>query len=530
MIEKLSLLIILLVWGMRDLTSACAAALCIALVLMCRGPRDYWNVRRSVQLNRHGSCLGSAARGGVFTPMYDCSPRPKKKITYFWNMGGGLCHDSDPDNFEVGQAKGSSKAKKSGSRKNSNKNNTSPTQSSGMNLAKMLNKAVSLAMKGGGTLLGGLVGQPSMGGQAGSWLSNVTGFGDYQVTSNSLITAPVSMGTGVPNFAGNSRSIRIKHREFIGDITSSVAFALTSFAINPGNPLLFPLLSTMATCTQQYRFHGLLFEFCSSSADALNSTNTALGTVIMATNYNVARPNFASKIEMEQSEFSCRTKPSESLLHPIECDPSEAVLSELYIRTGQLPSGQDQRFYDLGNFQIATVGMQAAATIGELWVTYDVELLKFRMPSQIAGGGNLEWAWKQGTTYSNTDPFNSGGLTVSLVGNIPVTVNNLVITFASSISAGTYLISAQWRGSSTACSISASTFSNCTAATGWYLTGDSNHSATSSQFNESVAVTITGYSNAGSTVTLVSPVLPTSGTYYQIFVTPVSSVPNSSPY
>jgi hypothetical protein len=48
----------------------------------------------------------------------------------------------------------------------------------------------------------------------------------------------------------------------------------------------------------------------------------------------------------------------------------------MYIRNGDVMSSADKRFSDLGMFQFATVGMQAASVIGELWVSYHVELIR----------------------------------------------------------------------------------------------------------------------------------------------------------
>jgi hypothetical protein len=72
------------------------------------------------------------------------------------------------------------------------------------------------------------------------------------------------------------------------DINGSTAFTNTSFNINPSNALLFPWLSNIAANFSEYRFKNLRFCFNSTSANALNSTNTALGQVIMTTNYNAA--------------------------------------------------------------------------------------------------------------------------------------------------------------------------------------------------------------------------------------------------
>ena len=52
-------------------------------------------------------------------------------------------------------------------------------------------------------------------------------------------------------------------------------------------------------------------------------------------------------------------------------------MSQLYVRSGPVPSTGDERLYDLGRFQIATEGQQAiGGNLGELWVTYEVLMSK----------------------------------------------------------------------------------------------------------------------------------------------------------
>ena len=221
-----------------------------------------------------------------------------------------------------------------------------------------------------------------IGAEAGRLFRSVTGFGDYQVQSNSLLTAMDRL----PSFRSMSSGTRIMHREYLGDvITSSTpgAFKLQSFPVQPALLSTFPWLSATAENFQEYRANGIVYEFKSNSYNALASTNTASGTVVMATNYNVLEPNYATKFLMEQSQYACSDKPSNHLLHPIECAKIETPTSILYTRSGTITSG-DLRLYDWCNFQIATVGMQGASTnIGELWVTYDITLLKPRLGSSV---------------------------------------------------------------------------------------------------------------------------------------------------
>lgn len=216
-------------------------------------------------------------------------------------------------------------------------------------------------------------------------IGQISGLGAYKVRYNSIMKEvdPSQVEADyVPQVAnrGGAKSVRIRHREYIQDVFSTAAFANLPFAINPSNINAFPWLSTIARNFQEYRFHGLVFEFISTSADALNSTNTALGTVILSTNYNAADAAYVNKQQAENSEFTVSSRPSRSLIHGVECDPLVTVnQGHLYISplsNGLAPAGEDVKTYNLGLFQFMTQGSQAAADIGELWVSYDLELMK----------------------------------------------------------------------------------------------------------------------------------------------------------
>lgn len=209
-------------------------------------------------------------------------------------------------------------------------------------------------------------------------LKALTGFGDYRVLDNSLMRG----GMSPPEIVNSATTggVIIRHREYLCDINASANWNLLAFPLNPGIATTFPFLSQIAPAFEQYRLRGGVFEFKSLSSDAVLSTATssALGSVIMATDYNVLNNNFATKTEMENYEFANSSKPSCSFLHPIECARDQTPVSDLYIRTSSTSvAAGDQRLYDLGKFQIVTVGMQAAQGVaGELWFTYEVELRK----------------------------------------------------------------------------------------------------------------------------------------------------------
>lgn len=237
------------------------------------------------------------------------------------------------------------------------------------------------ALRAAGSALGGMVGFPEVGRKASDWLSDIIGMGDYTVHNNSILKE----SDGVPEFKVDSEGThRIRHRELITDVQSSQSFRSTNWNINPTNKALFPWLSKIAGNFDQYEFKGLLFAYRERSAMALNSVNTALGTVILSTQYDVSKPPFQNKQEMEAYEFTTADEPSKNMLHPVECNPHMDILNSRYVRPALVPANLSvsvqNNLTDLGTFHCATVGMQADdSNIGELWVTYDVLLMKPRL-------------------------------------------------------------------------------------------------------------------------------------------------------
>lgn len=241
-----------------------------------------------------------------------------------------------------------------------------------------------------GNILGGPIG-----GQAGGLINRalyaLTGFGDYTVKKNVLLEET----NGPPAVINRSnKEFVVRHREYIQDIYANTApvanspsnFGVLSYPINPGSAVTFPWLSTIADKFEQYRIEGMVFEYKSLYSDAVVTLNGSIGSVILATEYNAGAPTFASKQAMENYQFAQSAKPSCSILHPIECANRQNVLSELYIRPGSVPDGEDVKTYDFGDFQIASQGIpvQVAASppvLGELWVSYQIALLKPRIPT-----------------------------------------------------------------------------------------------------------------------------------------------------
>jgi hypothetical protein len=232
----------------------------------------------------------------------------------------------------------------------------------------LVNKAARYA----GNALGSWTGIPGAGsalGNAASSVARILGFGDYKVQRNNLANEAIVQFKG-------AESTVISGREFVTNISGSSAFQSLQFIINPGNSTLFPWFSTVARNYENWEPMGIVLEFRTTSAFATGTTNSALGTVIQATDYDVIDTPYANKQQMLISTFANSQAPCTSFYHPVECASKKNPLSTYYVQTGNTAASypDDPRFSALGNFQIATEGMQTSNVIGELWVSY-----RFRM-------------------------------------------------------------------------------------------------------------------------------------------------------
>jgi len=277
-----------------------------------------------------------------------------------------------------------------------------------------------------GRYIGKYFGYGGLGGALGHGIGRILGSGDYE-TGPMVRSNVLTNSTEVPIFEDAGRGNIVMHREYISDVITAATpgvFQLQSYTINPGNGSTFPWLSTIAQNYEQYKVHGMVFMFKSTSGESVASTNTALGTVIMATDYNVNAPSYRSKNEMEQSQFAQSFKASKSAMHGIECAPGEIPINAFYVRTGEVASNDSVKWYDMANFQIATQGFQAASVnIGELWVTYLIEFLKPQVPFCIGGTVSTERLTRSHTT--NAAPL--GLIGVSATGNLNVVANSTTI-------------------------------------------------------------------------------------------------------
>jgi hypothetical protein len=267
---------------------------------------------------------------------------------------------------------------------------------------------------GAGTTLGGYAGYPVQGGSIGyglgAALSKWLGSGDYRVSANSLTQG------NIPAMHSTSQSVVVRHKEFVGEIVGSQVFKVQqSVVLNPGLAQSFPWLSAIASAYSEYRIRGMVFHYVPSSGNSVGSTNTALGTVMFQTTYRSSDNIPTSKSELLNEYCSNETVPSETLCHPIECDPRENPFKIQYVRGVSPPAGDSTLLYDLGTTHIATSGMQVDnKVIGDVWVTYEVEFKKPVVSSNVVNSDSQAFTFNPSTiTNMFTTMTNMPGGTVT---------------------------------------------------------------------------------------------------------------------
>lgn len=252
--------------------------------------------------------------------------------------------------------------------------------------------------------VGGVIGT-GLGGLAGAALSSIMGHGAYTVNRNTIVK------NTVPQFVSRMSDgcIRMKHKEFISDVVTSAtpgAFSNRVYKLSATSNSTFPYLSQIAVNFEEFAFEGLVFSYVPSSGSI--STTGQLGTVIMATQYNALSQPFTNKQQAEASTYAVSQVVSQPVIHPIECDAKQTPSNGLFYcqRPSLQLNNQDPRWQQLGQFNMMTQGApNASENIGELWVSYDVVLMK---PILIQDDGEQADHWSSATgIVVGTTPFGS---------------------------------------------------------------------------------------------------------------------------
>ena len=170
----------------------------------------------------------------------------------------------------------------------------------------------------------------------------------------------------------------IEHSEFFADLNGTAAFTALQFAVNPGVSGTFPWLSQIAQNYESYVFDKLEFEY----QNAVGST--AIGTVMLAVDYDASDPPPVDKIQLASYQDFVREAPWVPFIQKNR-PQNLRKRSSFFVRVGALSPNQDIKLYDTGNLVVATQGMAGATPVGELYTKYRVKFMTPQLQNPAIG-------------------------------------------------------------------------------------------------------------------------------------------------
>ncbi len=224
----------------------------------------------------------------------------------------------------------------------------------------------------------------------------------------------------------DGNSCRVRHREFIGNVTGSVNFTVAStFPVNPGMATTFPWLSTIAQNWESYRFNRL--ELCYRTRTGSNVP----GSVLMALDPDASDAAPTTEQIMSSYQDMREDAPWKDIDLPLRVQALRDLGPRKFVRTAALVGNADIKLYDSGNLVIATVD-GTAVSWGKLWIEYDVE---FYTPQSPPAGPNVSGTITNvaGTGCASATPLGTvanqtiSGALIASTTNAQVTLQALIV-------------------------------------------------------------------------------------------------------
>lgn len=283
----------------------------------------------------------------------------------------------------------------------------------------------------------------------------------------SNVASSVTDGVNVGMVWRNSNQVRDHFQrrfEKVADIApGSTAYSvILSFFLNPGNSVLFPVFSQIASTYEEYICHCLRFWYRGEEYMA-SGTNVSAGIVAMVTNMDPDDSQFTNISQLENYEGSVSGPPfAGHFVHDVAVahktrgrnrTKGDALsLNQYFVFSSAniaAPTGQMAKFFDMGQFQCAVNGCQAATPAGELWVEHEWTLIRRKQETPIGQQAlyahlvesPAATAAAAGSAFLGT----TGGI-LRAGSTIPIVATGSTFTLPI---AGTYLVSSVYSGSVT---------------------------------------------------------------------------------
>ena len=116
----------------------------------------------------------------------------------------------------------------------------------------------------------------------------------------SIFNTIVNAEDNIPGFAVGAKHVVVTDEEFVGVVTSTSAYRLHKYMVNPGNSVLFPRLSVTATAFSHYLITGLVVHLRSIASPTVITDGSSLGEIGVHYNHSVNKKDPETVLEFYQ--------------------------------------------------------------------------------------------------------------------------------------------------------------------------------------------------------------------------------------
>jgi hypothetical protein len=249
-------------------------------------------------------------------------------------------------------------------------------------------------------------------------------------------------GPGSALIQPTANGVRIRHREFVQTIESTINATIGQRSVQPGLTSTFQWLGVQAGCYETYRFRRLRIEY------EPTCPSTTSGILAGCFDFDPTDAQPGNLRQLLSNEFKFQGAPWQRMSMELPTNRlSKATGGQLYVRQGDLSANQDAKLFDAGKFYWRTAGFAANdVIIGCLYMTYDIELITpqyntavaYRLAAKLVGSPAPSIAIPFGTL-----PIKTGQGEVTAV-NDTITINEEGEWFIMVVVTGTVLAAAAW--------------------------------------------------------------------------------------
>jgi hypothetical protein len=184
--------------------------------------------------------------------------------------------------------------------------------------------------------------------------------------------------------------------------------ATPGYDLNPGSGILFPWLSTQASCYEEYQFNRVQFRLIPKQPV------TAVGWVTMAFDYDYDDAISATKRDILTNQSVVEGPCYEELTIKVDIASLNRVLTTRYIVNSDFyTTQQEARMSMAGYLEIGTDSLGPSTSYGwDLWIDYDVTMRVPRPPMELSSAMTV--------TVSNRPPVVQTGSPNRVIYTVPI--------------------------------------------------------------------------------------------------------------